>query len=80
MHFRKLHMLLLLFTGLLFTRQLSAQYNNEWIDYNKTYYKFKVGQTGLYRIPYDVLQAAGLGSRRAEHFQMWRNGIFSVWS
>ena len=74
MHFRKLHMLLLLFTGLLFSRQLTAQYNNEWIDYNKAYYKFKVGQTGLYRIPYDVLQAAGLGSGRAEHFQLWRNG------
>ena len=25
-------------------------YNNEWIDYNKTYYKFKIGTTGLYRI------------------------------
>ena len=25
-------------------------YNNEWIDYNKTYYKFKVGATGL--VPY----------------------------
>ena len=26
-------------------------YNNEWIDYSKTYYKFKVTANGLYRIP-----------------------------
>jgi hypothetical protein len=56
------------------TTILLAQFNNEWIDYNKTYYKFKVGQTGLYRIPYSVLQSAGLGSARAEEFQLWRNG------
>lgn len=74
MHIRNIQIVLLLLGGLLFTQQLSAQYNNEWIDYNKTYYKFKVGQTGLYRIPQDVLQAAGLGSARAEHFQLWRNG------
>ena len=30
--------------------KLIAQYNNEWIDYTKTYYKFKVGASGLYRI------------------------------
>lgn len=53
---------------------LYAQYNNEWIDYNKTYYKFKVGQTGLYRLPFSVLQSAGLGTAKAEHFQLWRNG------
>src|SRR6185295_8725166 len=49
-------------------------YNNEWIDYNKTYYKFKVGQTGLYRISQPVLAAAGLGGASAEQFQLWRNG------
>ncbi|MES1218568.1 MAG: hypothetical protein ABUT20_23900, partial [Bacteroidota bacterium] len=50
-------------------------YNNEWIDYNKTYYKFKVGQTGLYRISQSVLTGAGLGSVPAEQFQLWRNGV-----
>ena len=51
-----------------------AQYNNEWIDYNKTYFKFKVGSTGLYRIPQSVLQSAGMGANTAESFQLWRNG------
>ncbi len=44
-------------------------YNNEWIDYNKTYYKFKVGKTGLYRISQSVLASAGLSTVPAEQFQ-----------
>ena len=50
-------------------------YNNEWIDYSKTYYKFKVGKTGLHRINHSALSAAGLGAAPAENFQLWRNGI-----
>ena len=51
-------------------------YNNEWIDYSKTYYKFKVGRTGLYRINQSTLASAtvGLGNITAEQFQLWRNG------
>ena len=63
--------------GLLLTFGLAAQaqvYNNEWIDYSKTYYKFKVGKNGLFRIPQNVLANAGLGATPAEHFQLWRNG------
>jgi len=54
--------------------KLHAQYNNEWIDYSKTYYKFNVGQNGLYRIPYNALQNAGLSTTPLEQFQLWRNG------
>ena len=49
-------------------------FNNEWIDYNKTYYKFKIGTTGVYRISQTNLSSLGLGSTPAEHFQLWRNG------
>ncbi len=52
-----------------------AQYNNEWIDYSKTYYKFSVGKDGLVRIPDAVLQSVGLQNIPAEHFQLWRNGV-----
>ncbi|CAN5417522.1 hypothetical protein BH10BAC2_BH10BAC2_18210 [soil metagenome] len=52
-----------------------AQYNNEWIDYSKTYYKFKVGKTGLYRINQNILAANLLGNTAAEQFQLWRNGV-----
>jgi hypothetical protein len=49
-------------------------YNNEWIDYSKTYYKFKIGPTGLYRITQPTLNSLGLGNIPAQNFQLWRNG------
>lgn len=56
------------------THLVAQTYNNEWIDYNKTYYKFKVGSTGLYRIGRQVLESVGLNTVPAEQFQLWRNG------
>lgn len=55
---------------------LKAQvtYYNEWINYNQTYYKFKIGADGLYRIPQSVLANAGLGSVPVQNFQLFRNG------
>lgn len=52
----------------------AQSYNNEWIDYNKTYYKFKIAVTGVYRIPQSALAAIGLGNVNASDFQLWRNG------
>jgi Peptidase family C25 len=63
------------FIGLLACMQANAQFNNEWIDYAKTYYKFKVGETGLYRIPSTTLNTIGLGNTPVEQFQLWRNGV-----
>ncbi len=54
--------------------QLKSQYNNEWIDYSKTYYKFFVGADSLFRINQNLLAAAGLGNVNAEQLQLWRNG------
>ena len=68
---KKIVLGLLLITGFIAKAQV---YNNAWIDYSKTYYKFKVGATGLYRIPQSVLATSGLGSSPAEYFQLWRNG------
>ena len=62
---------------LLTVASLSAEaqgYNNEWIDYNKTYYKFKVGSTGLYRITQTALATIGIDNTNADYFQLWRNG------
>ncbi|MFT3933331.1 MAG: C25 family cysteine peptidase [Chitinophagaceae bacterium] len=50
-------------------------YNNEWIDYSKTYYKFRTNRTGLFRIPQATLQGIGMGSIPAEQFKLWRNGV-----
>ncbi|HCY89614.1 MAG TPA: hypothetical protein DHV17_05085, partial [Chitinophagaceae bacterium] len=51
-----------------------AQLNNSWIDYSKTYFKFRIAKDTLCRIPQSTLAAAGLGSVNADHFQLWRNG------
>ena len=51
-----------------------SQLNNSWIDYSKTYYKFKLAKDTLTRINQPVLAAAGLGNVPAEQFQLWRNG------
>ncbi len=60
---------------LLLSLGLAAQsYNNEWIDFSKTYYKFTVGATGLYHIPQPVLAAAGLANVPVQNFQLFRNG------
>lgn len=62
---------LLLFISML---AQSQAYNNEWINYTRTYYKFKVGATGLYRISQPTLTSIGIGGTPAEQFQLWRNG------
>ena len=69
---KRLLFCLLLLTGFVAHAQV---YNNEWIDHSKTYYKFKVGKNGLFRIPQATLATAGLGSVSAEQFQLWRNGV-----
>ncbi|HET7117327.1 MAG TPA: C25 family cysteine peptidase [Hanamia sp.] len=66
-------LLVIFFTFL--TAVVSAQtYSNSWIDYSKTYYKFKVGSDGLYHITQATLNSIGLGNIPAEQFQLWRNG------
>ena len=54
----------------------AQQYYNEWIDYNLEYYKFKVVQNGIYRIPYDVLRSGGMDSLDmiGRDMKMFHNG------
>lgn len=72
---------------ILFAHVVHAQkpFMNEWIDFNKTYYKFKVGPfgydalsipipNGVVRIQQPALVAAGLGGIPSEQFQLWRDG------
>lgn len=56
------------------TGAIAQQYNNEWIDYTKTYYKFRTNRTGLVRIPQTTLAGIGWGTTPAEQFKLWRNG------
>lgn len=52
----------------------SQSFRNEWIDYSKTYYKFKIAKTGLYRIGQSQLETLGIGAANAQDFKLWRNG------
>jgi hypothetical protein len=53
----------------------SGTYGNEWIDYSKTYYKFKVGKTGVSRIYRSALSAAGIPSSVVgSNFMLYRDG------
>lgn len=48
---------------------------NEWINYSQSYFKFKVGQNGIYRIPQSLLQANGLGNVQGSQFALFRDGV-----
>jgi len=54
--------------------QSKAQLNNSWIDYSKTYYKFRIAKDTLCRISQQELAALGLSGVNADYFQLWRNG------
>lgn len=63
----------MLFLNSAFTQ---TDFGNEWIkDYQKKYYKIKVGKDGLYRISYEDLKKIGLENVNADHFQIWNNGL-----
>ena len=56
--------------------QVKAQsYQNEWIKYGLTYFKFKISQDGLYRIDQPTLARLGLSQVPVAQFSLWRNGI-----
>ncbi len=46
---------------------------NDWIDFDKTYYKFKIGEEGIYRITGSELTAAGFSGNGSE-VQLIRDG------
>ena len=48
--------LLLIYNGV----SIAQTYGNEWINYSQKYYSFPVVQSGIYRIDYTTLQAAGV--------------------
>jgi hypothetical protein len=69
---KKLFSLLFMLVAIL---GMAQTYNNEWIDYSKTYYKFKVGKTGLYRIPQSTLSSIGLAASSVQQLKLFRNGV-----
>lgn len=61
---------------LLLSFAASAQLNNSWIDYSKTYYKFKLSADNVCRISKSALDGAGIAAAtNADYFQLWKNGV-----
>lgn len=55
----KLHIALLLFIfSSIFS--YSQQYGNEWINYNQSYYSFKIISNGVFKLDYSTLAASGI--------------------
>ncbi len=54
--------------------QTTAPFNNEWIDFNKTYYKIKVAKNGLHRIPFSTLTNGGVPTNNAAAFKLYSKG------
>ncbi|NND05806.1 MAG: hypothetical protein HKN87_05455 [Saprospiraceae bacterium] len=50
-------------------------YGNEWINYDQSYYKIKVADDGIYRIPTETLLTAGIPADvRGDQIQLWYMG------
>ncbi len=51
-------------------------YGNEWIDYQKVYYKIEITTDGIYRIPFDTLAKYGvpIQSTEAARLQIFHQG------
>lgn len=67
-------LLLLLGLGFLTNYSHAQTYANSWINFNNTYYKFKIGKNGVYRITQSQLAAIGMGSVAGSQFTLFREG------
>jgi hypothetical protein len=64
-----------LLLGLFFAVKATAQpYNNSWINFSNTYYKFRITEEGIYRISKSQLDAIGMGSVSGNQFAIFREG------
>jgi hypothetical protein len=72
-HFKSLLLCLSLFA---FAPSLFAQYGNEWIAPNQSYFKIKVGSNGIYKIDQTTLANAGVpvGSINPVNLQIFKDG------
>lgn len=54
---------------------LDTLLGNEWINFDQSYFKLKIGQDGIYRISNQSLSDAGIpNSVTGQQFQLWHNG------
>jgi hypothetical protein len=64
-----------LLLGLFLAVKTKAQpFNNSWINFSNTYYKFRIVEEGIYRISKSQLDAIGMGSVSGAQFAVYREG------
>ncbi|MBB6612079.1 hypothetical protein H7F15_13600 [Pontibacter sp. Tf4] len=56
------------------TVQAQATFGNEWINYEQTYHKIKVTQTGIHQLDYAYLSQLGLADVNPQNLQLFRRG------
>ncbi len=68
----KLYIALLLFLSN-FNYSYGQTYGNEWINYNQSYYSFKIVNSGVYKLDYSTLTSAGvpLSSFQSQNIQVF---------
>lgn len=71
-----LNLLIILISTFSFGQMSDGKFGNEWINYQNTYYKFKISEDGLYRIPSSHLQLSGvdLSKLTETNIQLFLNG------
>ncbi len=67
----------LIFAGLLGSTHVCAQVSNAWINFSQDYYKIPVAKSGVYRLTYADLQAAGVpvGAVDPRRINLMRRGV-----
>lgn len=55
-------------------QNVNAQYSNNWINFNNSYYKFKIAKEGIYRITQAQLAANNMGAVAGSQFALYRDG------
>ncbi len=58
-------------------KSFGQTYGNEWIDENKDYYRIRVLENGIYRVPASELSQAGLpvSTIAVNRYQLFRRGV-----
>ena len=75
-HFSLKKLLLLTVFSAAISIVFAQPYNNSWVNYSQQYYKFKIAETGIYRIDSAVLANAGipLSTINPANFQLFARG------
>ncbi|MCX7696414.1 MAG: C25 family cysteine peptidase [Bacteroidales bacterium] len=67
---------ILFFLCIFFSYIVRSQFGNEWIDFNRKYYKIPIATSGIYRITYNTLVNAGIpvSTLDPRQFQIFARG------